>query len=111
MRAFFKQPEEPEEDEFESRARADELKKSSKFFKDIDEKSASAKAKAEESITDAVSMLLPLEKKTRLDRAPTAAIRVCSCILSLCRDGAHWKDLNAYIILLSKRRQALKQVI
>eukprot|EP00741_Cyanophora_paradoxa_P021300 tig00021348_g20560.t1 len=62
-------------------------------------------------LTEAIENLLSLEKQTRLagELAPTS--KLCVTIVSLCHQNKDWKQLNAQIVVISKRRSQIKQVI
>ncbi|KAK8816660.1 hypothetical protein WA577_002006 [Blastocystis sp. JDR] len=63
------------------------------------------------SLQDAIDQLLVLEKKSRLLIEPSISIRVTDKLLDLCFESKDFAKLNASILLLSKRRAQLDDVI
>lgn len=59
----------------------------------------------------AIEALLNLEKQFRLSADVTGTRKVAVAIVQLCREAEQWKTLNDQIMLLSKRRAQLKQVL
>jgi 26S proteasome regulatory subunit N5 len=55
--------------------------------------------------------LLNLEKTARVAEDVTASKAACNAVLEVCFKAKDWKLLEEHIVLLSKRRGQLKQVI
>lgn len=62
-------------------------------------------------LMEAVEALLNIEKQQRLAEDVTTTKMACSAILELLFNARDWQQLNEHIILLSKRRSQLKQVV
>jgi len=62
-------------------------------------------------LRDAVSKILDAEKKARLASDLQNTRKACLAIVELCHDCGDWKELSANILIISKRRSQLKQVI
>lgn len=62
-------------------------------------------------LTQCLEGLLNLEKTARVAEDVTASKAACSAILEVCFKAKDWKLLEEHIVLLSKRRGQLKQVI
>lgn len=58
-----------------------------------------------------IEILLSEEKKNRLAGDISGTKEAVLSIIKLCYDARAWKTLNDQIVLLSKRRGQLKQVI
>jgi 26S proteasome regulatory subunit N5 len=62
-------------------------------------------------LDEALENLLNVEKQTRLAADYHSTSEVCNEILTLCYDAKNWKALSSHVVLLSKRRAQLKQVV
>jgi len=60
---------------------------------------------------EAIENLLSVEKQTRLAGDAIATGRVAVEIVKICFEIGDWEGLNANIVVISKRRQQLKQVL
>ena len=58
-----------------------------------------------------IEQLLNVEKQMRLAGDVTGTKKAVADILKLCYEARAWKTLNEQIIVLSKRRGQLKQVL
>lgn len=58
-----------------------------------------------------IEQLLNVEKQMRLAGDVTGTKKAATDILKLCFESRAWKTLNEQILVLSKRRGQLKQVI
>lgn len=58
-----------------------------------------------------IEALLNVEKQMRLNGDVAGTKKAATDILSLCFEARAWKTLNDQIVLLSKRRGQLKQVV
>eukprot|EP00123_Amoebidium_parasiticum_P015310 comp22891_c0_seq1/m.36181 comp22891_c0_seq1/g.36181 ORF comp22891_c0_seq1/g.36181 comp22891_c0_seq1/m.36181 type:complete len:450 (-) comp22891_c0_seq1:59-1408(-) len=78
----------------------------------VDVKLPEAEAKAKEGkLTEALDMLLSLEKQTRTAADMQSTGRVLVCIMELCFAAKDWKLLQEQIVMLSKRRGQLKLAV
>jgi len=59
----------------------------------------------------AIEQLLNVEKQMRLAGDVAGTRKAVTDILQLCFDARAWKTLNDQIVVLSKRRGQLKQVL
>mmetsp|Transcript_25895 Transcript_25895/g.42541 ORF Transcript_25895/g.42541 Transcript_25895/m.42541 type:complete len:443 (+) Transcript_25895:30-1358(+) len=62
-------------------------------------------------LQESIDNLLALEKQTRLAEDLAGTTLFANAIVRLCFDCADWKQLNNQLVVLSKRRAQLKQVI
>ncbi|KAJ3031163.1 26S proteasome non-ATPase regulatory subunit 12 [Rhizophlyctis rosea] len=62
-------------------------------------------------LTEALDLLLGLEKQTRVGADLASNSRVLIAIVSLCYEARDWKLLNEHVVLLSKKHGLLKQAI
>lgn len=60
---------------------------------------------------EALETLLSLEKQTRLGADMQSTSRLLVAIIRLCFDQREWELLNEHILLLTKRRNQLKQAV
>jgi len=60
---------------------------------------------------EAIENLLGVEKTTRLAQDAFATGKVAVCIVQILKELGDWEGLNSHMVLLSKRRQQLKQVL
>lgn len=65
----------------------------------------------EKGIDDAITLLLALEKKCRLNNDSTNLKEVCLHMLRLCREKADWMKLNSTIAIINKRNSLHKLTI
>lgn len=63
------------------------------------------------NFTGALEGLLNIEKQQRLGEDITGTKKACTAVLELLLESKQWKQLNEHILLLSKRRSQLKQVL
>ena len=68
-------------------------------------------ADAASTLQEAFTILLALEKKTRLVQDSSACSVVVLKIIELCYEAKDWKKLSEMVTLISKRRSALQKVI
>lgn len=61
-------------------------------------------------MSEALEILLSLEKQSRTAADMHSTARVLVAIVKLCFEARDWDALNEHIVLLSKRRSQLKQV-
>lgn len=59
----------------------------------------------------AIDGLLPLEKKARIASDSKSTARLCEAIVQLCFDAGDWNVMCESIIMLTKRRGALKMAV
>eukprot|EP00057_Strongylocentrotus_purpuratus_P018645 XP_011673119.1 PREDICTED: 26S proteasome non-ATPase regulatory subunit 12 [Strongylocentrotus purpuratus] len=62
-------------------------------------------------LTEALEILLSLEKQSRTAADMHSTARVLVAIVKLCFEARDWDALNEHIVLLSKRRSQLKQAV
>ncbi|CAG2112556.1 unnamed protein product [Medioppia subpectinata] len=78
----------------------------------VDEKIPLCQKLAKEGkLSEALDVLLALEKQTRTGSDTHSTSRVLVAIVKLCFEAKNWKLLNDNIVLLSKRRSQIKQSI
>eukprot|EP00298_Acanthocystis_sp_HF-20_P005149 c15410_g1_i1.p1 GENE.c15410_g1_i1~~c15410_g1_i1.p1 ORF type:complete len:441 (-),score=151.47 c15410_g1_i1:25-1326(-) len=63
------------------------------------------------NVAEALQTLLNLEKTCRLNLEVDGTVSAAEAVIQVCFDAGNWKQLNEHILLLSKRRSQLKQVI
>jgi len=77
-----------------------------------DERIPEAQKLAKEGkLTEAIELLMGLEKSTRTGGDMISTGRVLVTVAQLCFEAKNWPVLNEYITLLSKRRGQLKQAV
>jgi 26S proteasome regulatory subunit N5 len=69
------------------------------------------RALAAENLTKALEMLLGLEKQTRTGGDMHSTSKVLTCIVQLCFEAKNWNALNEHIVILTKKRNQLKQAV
>ncbi|KAF8068421.1 RPN5A [Scenedesmus sp. PABB004] len=79
-----------------------------KFKADV---AAAAALAAQGNVTGALDALLVLEKAARVAEDVTASKAACGAVVEVCYQAKDWKLLEEHIVLLTKRRGQLKQVI
>eukprot|EP00879_Flechtneria_rotunda_P000771 GHRR01000892.1.p1 GENE.GHRR01000892.1~~GHRR01000892.1.p1 ORF type:complete len:495 (+),score=198.91 GHRR01000892.1:353-1837(+) len=79
-----------------------------KFQKDVE---ATVQLADQDKLAQSLEGLLNLEKTARVAEDVTASKLACSSILEVCYKAKQWKQLEEHIVLLSKCRGQLKQVI
>eukprot|EP00698_Gefionella_okellyi_P019949 TRINITY_DN6198_c0_g1_i1.p1 TRINITY_DN6198_c0_g1~~TRINITY_DN6198_c0_g1_i1.p1 ORF type:complete len:465 (+),score=103.02 TRINITY_DN6198_c0_g1_i1:95-1489(+) len=86
-------------------------KKSEDFSGIVDRRLPELKDLATTNIDQAVEQLLALEKQTRLGEDASSTSRVVEAIVDAFAARRDYKQLNAHLLLLSKRRGQLKQAV
>jgi len=78
----------------------------------VDEDLPVAVAKASGGdLRGAIDGLLPLEKKARIASDSKSTARICAAIVTMCFDAGDWDVMCESIIMLTKRRGALKMAV
>jgi len=62
-------------------------------------------------LREAVDGLLPLEKKARIANDAHSTSRILEAVVTMCYDAKDWDAMGEYVILLTKRRGALKMAV
>eukprot|EP00274_Cyanoptyche_gloeocystis_P001074 CAMPEP_0196663716 /NCGR_PEP_ID=MMETSP1086-20130531/53939_1 /TAXON_ID=77921 /ORGANISM="Cyanoptyche gloeocystis , Strain SAG4.97" /LENGTH=441 /DNA_ID=CAMNT_0041999635 /DNA_START=49 /DNA_END=1374 /DNA_ORIENTATION=+ len=62
-------------------------------------------------LKEAVENMLAVEKPLRLACEMSGTTKACLAIVNMCFEAKDWKELNNEIVVISKRRAQLKQVI
>jgi len=82
------------------------------YTKEVDDALPKAVAQATGGdLRGACDGLLPLEKKARIASDAHSTGRILEAIVQMCFDGKDWDMLGEYVILLTKRRGALKLAV
>lgn len=77
----------------------------------VDSEVAGFRELAKAQRQEAIDGLLGLEKQGRLAEDIVTTRKACTALLEVLYDARDWKQLQEYVVLLSKRRSQLKQAV
>lgn len=81
------------------------------YSESVAKKIPEAKELAKKNLTEALEMLINLEKQTRTGADMHSTAKVLVCIVQICYEAKNWTILNEHIIMLTKKRSQLKQAV
>ncbi|GAB1600228.1 26S proteasome non-ATPase regulatory subunit 12-like [Argonauta hians] len=78
----------------------------------VDEKIPKCEKMAKQgNLSEAIDMLLALEKQTRTGADNNSTSRILVAIVKICFEASNWGLLNEHIVLLTKKRGQIKQAV